>query len=922
MLGYSTDKDKELVSWGHITCGGTVANIEAIWAARNLKYHPLAVQNALKEEPELSGASKFKVLVPRKGKTKEILGLEQWDLLNLGIDEVIGMTNRLATESNMDIKMVSNLVKKYNIETLGIGTFFANNNIKKTPVVLSPASNHYSWPKGMTLLGMGDSNLVPVAVDETGRQNLESLRECLSTCLQNKQPVIAVVSVMGTTEEGAIDPLEDIYKLKQEFEKKGLSFSLHGDAAWGGYLCTMLVNDPKQKRNTNLGRAFNHYSPLNEYSIKHLRALKFTDSITVDPHKTGLIPYPAGGLCYRNGSMRNFVTLTAPVVFHGGSEPNIGVYGIEGSKPGAAAVATLLSHRVIGLDQEGYGRIMGQCLSGAKLFYCLWMIVANDDDPFICLPLFPLPNRLTVKTARKFILNKMTNKAFEELMNDKDVLLFLSSIGGDAMVNPFVINIRGNKDVKVANQLMMSVFNRLSYTNALTGSNHKVPLLITQSEKNLTVGVKVLKNLKEKVGLNSSNDTEPLSFLINTVLNPFINSFDIVHEMGQLFREAVLLSIGEIQNDPHNHGFISMGMITDSGFIIGDHLPVFTEVQHQYHAVVKFQFLSKDAIKKIQTKQKELRAMPKSQRLPITFGNPNPMTLPSLVQSEGRHIEMACFVGPPSETNPPFLTNTPAIVTGIIRFSHFDMTAKDYPENLEYWLFGDDNGAYISHVMTLRPDMHQVVALDSPPQGVDKQLLADGLHISLPSLPGKPFKVDGHLTDPLQEDEYTFNYIGRFNKPMKSSMQVAGEYSRIWTDFTELNVAHHKHEEEDKTSPEKKLKTPLDKLIDKNLDKYMKHLKDCYGIGISGYDPNSPAHPGDIVSLKEYKELKLHVDFVFPKQQVLGITVQNTKDRGIIRYLNYFDIFFFSYLICIHIIYILYNMMHILCSVRNHIFSA
>ena len=29
---------------------------------------------------------------------------------------------------------------------------------------------------------------------------------------------------MGTTEEGAIDPIDDIFKLKQKFEKKGLTF--------------------------------------------------------------------------------------------------------------------------------------------------------------------------------------------------------------------------------------------------------------------------------------------------------------------------------------------------------------------------------------------------------------------------------------------------------------------------------------------------------------------------------------------------------------------------------------------------------------------------------------------------------------------------------------------------------------------------
>ena len=40
--------DKNTRPWGHITCDGTVANIEASWAARNLKYYPLSLQLALK----------------------------------------------------------------------------------------------------------------------------------------------------------------------------------------------------------------------------------------------------------------------------------------------------------------------------------------------------------------------------------------------------------------------------------------------------------------------------------------------------------------------------------------------------------------------------------------------------------------------------------------------------------------------------------------------------------------------------------------------------------------------------------------------------------------------------------------------------------------------------------------------------------
>ncbi len=41
------------------------------------------------------------------------------------------------------------------------------------------------------------------------------------------------------------------------------------------------------------------------------------NSITLDPHKTGFCPYPAGGLLYRNGNIRKFLAQTAAYVHHG-----------------------------------------------------------------------------------------------------------------------------------------------------------------------------------------------------------------------------------------------------------------------------------------------------------------------------------------------------------------------------------------------------------------------------------------------------------------------------------------------------------------------------------------------------------------------------------------------------------------------------
>ena len=68
--------------------------------------------------------------------------------------------------------------------------------------------------------------------------------------------------------------------------------------------------------------------------------------VTIDPHKTGFCQYPAGALTYRNGTMKDFITLKVPDVFHDPDDISVEVYGLEGSKPGAAACGVLLSHQV------------------------------------------------------------------------------------------------------------------------------------------------------------------------------------------------------------------------------------------------------------------------------------------------------------------------------------------------------------------------------------------------------------------------------------------------------------------------------------------------------------------------------------------------------------------------------------------------
>ena len=52
---------------------------------------------------------------------------------------------------------------------------------------------------------------------------------------------------------------------------------------------------------------------------------------------------------YRNGNIRKFLAQKAAYVDHGsGKNEEINLFGIDGSKPGAASAGVWLSHRVVG----------------------------------------------------------------------------------------------------------------------------------------------------------------------------------------------------------------------------------------------------------------------------------------------------------------------------------------------------------------------------------------------------------------------------------------------------------------------------------------------------------------------------------------------------------------------------------------------
>lgn len=365
MLGYGED------SWGHLTSGGTVANIEALWVARTVKYLPLVIEDMRNAAglPRMEWTADQKRRISRVGPAASLHALAN-TFAEAGAEKA-GLLIRAYLESP------SNIAVK--------GAAAVYRAIGSEPALLLPETHHYCFEKAMDVLGLGRDALVNVAVDSDFRMIPSALEESLEQEEARGRHVLAVVAVVGTTEEGAIDPVDQIVAMRRRREAEGKStFWLHADAAYGGYLRTVtlpvrigLGEGVSRVRVGGDEREIRLVLP--EHSACNaLEQLGSADSITIDPHKLGYIPYPAGCVCFKSNLVKPLTRQDAPYLTDEPADveaerrsPSVGVYILEGSKPGAAAAAVWLSHSLIPLDTSGHGLLMRETIRNACELHAL-----------------------------------------------------------------------------------------------------------------------------------------------------------------------------------------------------------------------------------------------------------------------------------------------------------------------------------------------------------------------------------------------------------------------------------------------------------------------------------------------------------------------------------------------------------------------
>src|SRR6266567_1635942 len=133
--------------------------------------------------------------------------------------------------------------------------------------ILASEQAHYTHGR---ISGVLQLPFETVPCDARGRMDANALAKRLE-----HGDVGTVVTTMGTTGTGSVDPLPDILELR---DKHG--FRIHADAAYGGYF---VLAENLEK---SAGRVFARIGE--------------ADSVVIDPHKHGLQPYGCGCVLFRD----------------------------------------------------------------------------------------------------------------------------------------------------------------------------------------------------------------------------------------------------------------------------------------------------------------------------------------------------------------------------------------------------------------------------------------------------------------------------------------------------------------------------------------------------------------------------------------------------------------------------------------------
>jgi glutamate/tyrosine decarboxylase-like PLP-dependent enzyme len=137
-------------------------------------------------------------------------------------------------------------------------------DIRRSVIYLSRQA-HHSVDKAIRIAGLKEAILRYIPLDDSFRMIPAELEKQITEDKRKKRKPFLIIATAGTTDVGAIDPLQEIGRIARRHR-----LWYHVDAAYGGFFI------------------------LTEEGKKKLRGIEMSDSLVIDPHKGLFLPYGLG----------------------------------------------------------------------------------------------------------------------------------------------------------------------------------------------------------------------------------------------------------------------------------------------------------------------------------------------------------------------------------------------------------------------------------------------------------------------------------------------------------------------------------------------------------------------------------------------------------------------------------------------------
>lgn len=201
------------------------------------------------------------------------------------------------------------------------------------PRVFCSELAHFSIARGAGFAGIGEDAVVAIPVDADHRMDPVALDEAMTEVEQRGHRPLAVVATAGTTDVGSIDPLRSVARVAEAHGSW-----LHVDAAYGG------------------GALFS------DRLAGLLDGLDKADSVSLDLHKLGWQPVPAGVFLTRQQAAfaplsRSVAYLNPPDDEAAGFPSRLGLSLRTTRRPDAFKIAVTLR----ALGRTGLGELVDRC---------------------------------------------------------------------------------------------------------------------------------------------------------------------------------------------------------------------------------------------------------------------------------------------------------------------------------------------------------------------------------------------------------------------------------------------------------------------------------------------------------------------------------------------------------------------------------